>query len=84
MTTLAKAKKVAAKFKATLVDEKVGYSHCCRIEAPKGHIWVEGAVHELVDDTDRSWKPDYQYLIDRMEYGVEKCEDINCDWCNEA
>lgn len=81
--TLKDAKKVAAKFQATLIDEKTGNVHCCRIEAPKGHIWAEGDVHELVDETNQPWKPDYDDLIKRMNYGVEKCPNLpDCEWCN--
>lgn len=84
MSTLAKAKKVAAGFKATLVDEKIGHAHECRCEAPKGHIWSSDFIHELIDSSNQPWKPDYQNMIDRMNYGVEKCEVIDCEWCNEA
>lgn len=84
MSTLAQAKKVANKFKATLVDQKVGYAHECCCEAPKGHIWKCDGLHELVDSANRPWKPDYQDLIDRMNYGVEKCEVSDCEWCNET
>lgn len=85
MATLQQAKKVAEKFKATLVDDKSGNHHECRCEAPKGFVWkCDGTIHELIDSCYRPWKPDYQDLIDRMNYGIEKCEEINCEWCNEA
>lgn len=81
MTTLAQAKKVAAKFGANLIDEKSGNCHCCRIEAPAHHKWMEGDVHELVDETNRPWKPDYADLINRMNHGVEVCTNPECEWC---
>jgi hypothetical protein len=83
--TLASCKSVAKKYKATVVDEKVGYTHSCCIEAPKNHIWNEGDVHELVDESNRPWKPDYADLISRMNYGISECELAKigeCEWCN--
>lgn len=83
MTTLAKVRAAAAKLGATVEDEKVGHSHSCRVEAPHGKIWAEGDVHELVDDANRPWKPDYADLLSRMAYGLEDCPaGADCEWCN--
>lgn len=81
MTTLATAKKVAAKYGATLVDDKVGNTHECRCEAPHRHIWKCSDLHELISSAYRPWKPDYADIIDRMEYGIEPCTDPDCEWC---
>jgi hypothetical protein len=85
MTTLAKLKKVAATFGATVVDEKSGNCHCCRVEAPAGHIWACDFIHELVDETNKPWKPDYADMIDRMTFGagVLLCPARpDCEWCD--
>ena len=82
MSTLKEAKKIAAKFNATLIDDKNGNFHTCRCEAPTRHKWKCDNIHELVDETNRPWKPDYQDMIDRMNYGIEPCLDDDCEWCN--
>ncbi len=85
MATLRTLKKVAATFRATVVDEKSGNCHCCRIEAPAHTIWAEGNVHEMVDEVYKPWKPDYADLIARMSYGLEVCPlGADCEWCNGA
>ena len=81
MKTLKDVKKLAAQLGAKVEDEKIGYSHCCRVEAPHRNRWVEGDVHELVDDTNRPWKPDYEDLLSRMGYGLEDCVG-DCEWCD--
>lgn len=83
MATLAAVKKFAAKFGANVEDDKVGNTHECRCEAPHGFVWKCDTIHELVDSTNRPWKPDYADLVSRMEYGVEPCpEGDNCEWCH--
>jgi hypothetical protein len=55
-------------------------------EAPVGFIWIAGAVHELVAEGrgGREATVDAQRDVrGRMALGVEKCEDVNCDWCGE-
>jgi hypothetical protein len=80
--SLREVKKVASKFQATVVDDKSFNVHRCAIEAPKGFIWSEGDIHELVDETNQPWKPDYADLVTRMNYGIEKCPHDDCEWCN--
>jgi hypothetical protein len=82
MTTLKEARKVAAKFKATIRDGKNGNFHECAIEAPKGHVWSGSDLHELVSDAYVPWKPDYKDLVERMNYGVRPCDDPECEWCS--
>lgn len=85
MTTLRAVRALAAKLGAKVEDEKIGYSHSCRVEAPPGKIWAEGDVHELVDDTNRPWKPDYADLLSRMGHGLEDCPAGDaCEWCHPA
>ncbi len=82
MATLKKVRALALTLGAKVEDEKIGYSHCCRVEAPHRKFWAEGGVHELVDDTNRPWKPDYQDLLNRMNHGLEDCVGP-CEWCDE-
>jgi hypothetical protein len=82
MTTLKRVKYFAKKLGAKVEDQRDGYAHRCGIEAPHRFIWCEGGVHELVDETNQPWKPDYAHLIKRMSYGIEPCTDPDCDWCN--
>jgi len=81
MKTLRDLKLAAKKLNASVEDDKSFGFHECRVEAPKGYIWVDG-VHEFVDSTHEPWKPDYEDLINRMSFGVVKCDDPDCEWCN--
>jgi hypothetical protein len=82
MATLVQLKKRATFYGATVVDEKIGNAHECRVEAPHRKRWVEGSVHEMVDTTNIPWKPDYADLLSRMNFGLEDCVG-DCDWCDE-
>lgn len=82
--TLAKVKALAAKLGAKVEEDKSYSFHCCRVEAPKGYTWKCSDVHELVDETNRPWKPDYADMLERMQYGVARCETEDCEWCGEA
>ena len=81
MTTLAKVRALAKQLGATVEDEKIGNHHECRVEAPHRKKWSEGDVHELLDSANRPWKPDYEDLISRMNYGLEDCVGP-CEWCD--
>lgn len=83
MTTLRQVKAAALKIGAKVEDDKIGNAHECRVEAPRGFIWSEGDVHELVDAAYKPWKPDYDGLLSRMSYGIETCpHGPDCEWCN--
>lgn len=45
-------------------------------EAPAFYIWNEGDVHELVCH-------DKQDLKERMKFGIRRCTNKDCDWCND-
>jgi hypothetical protein len=83
MTNLREVKTLAKALGATVEDRKSTSFHSCRVEAPPRFRWTEGDVHELVDETNRPWKPDYADLLSRMKYGIEPCTDPECEWCNE-
>jgi hypothetical protein len=80
--TLKDVRAMAKVLGAKVEDDKCGNTHECRVEAPHRKRWMCRGVHELVDSTNRPWKPDYADLIDCMEYGLEDCEDPDCEWCN--
>jgi hypothetical protein len=52
------------------------------LHIPPGHIWLCDDIHELVDETNQPWKPDYADLLDRMRYGIAPCPDADCEWCH--
>lgn len=81
-TTLADVKKAAAKIGAKVEDDKSGNHHCLRVEAPFRKKWACRDVHEMVDETNRPWKPDYADMLDNMNFGLDDCEDPDCEWCN--
>ena len=80
MATLSQLKKAAQKVGATVTKERIGLSTTCRVEAPYRMIWCEGFVHQMVDEV-YTGPNDYADLISRMEYGLQQCDDPECDWC---
>ena len=81
MTTLAKVKRLATKLNATVIDDKCYQVHECRVEAPHGFVWNDG-VHEMVDCANRPWKPDYDDILSRMEFGIKPCPlGDDCEGC---
>jgi hypothetical protein len=84
MTTLKQVKVLAKKLGAKVEDDKYGLIHECRVEAPHRKLWKCCCIHELIDNTNQPWKPDYADVIARMEYGLEDCIDINCEWCENV
>lgn len=84
MTRLADVREHAAGIGAIVTDEKIGESHTCSVESPKGMVWAASETHEFVDSSYRPWKPDYSDLMARMSYGVKPCPYYDdCEWCNE-
>lgn len=82
MTTLTDVKKLAKQLGAKVEDDKTGYTHECRVEAPHGKRWKCREVHEIIDSTNRPWKPGYADMLDNMKFGLEECPDKqNCEWC---
>lgn len=82
MATLRHVKALANSLSASVEDDKAGYTHECRVEAPHGKVWSCDMIHELVDATNIPWKPDYDDLLSRMNYGLEDCPIQDCEWCN--
>ncbi len=80
--TLNEVRKRAKALGAKVEDDKCGNTHECRVEAPPGKRWACSDIHELIDSTNRPWKPDYADLLSRMAYGVEDCPDADCEWCH--
>jgi hypothetical protein len=80
--SLAAVKKAAATLGASVADDVIGFTHECRVEAPRGKIWVDGGVHELVEASHMPFKPDYADILDRIAHGLEDCTNPACDWCN--
>lgn len=56
------------------------------IDAPDGYLFAGDGLHCLVHsqwDTDPTG-PLWQDALNRMSYGLEPCDDPDCDVCNEA
>lgn len=80
--SLAKVRKLAAELGAKVEDIKIGNAHECLVEAPHGKKWKCCGIHELVDSTNQPWKPDYKDVLERMNYGLEDCDEgFACGWC---
>lgn len=84
MATLRDVKALAAKLGAKVDDAKIGHAHCCRVEAPHRKVWACRGVHEMVDETNVPWKPDYADMLSGMQFGLDDCTDPDCEWCNET
>jgi len=76
----ARAKQLGAKVE----DDKCGNTHECRVEAPHRKVWRAFGCHEIIDCTNRPWKPDYADILNSMDYGLDDCIDNECDWCNNS
>jgi hypothetical protein len=81
MMTLKDVKRRAVELGALVLDDKIGDTHECTVEAPPGFCWEEG-LHMFVDCANRPWKPDYDDLLNRMKDGVQPCVDAECEWCH--
>jgi len=82
MSTLRKLKAAAAKVGATVEKGTYGMTICVEVFAPQGKVFAEGGgTHIMVDDTYVGFKPDYDDLLSRLSYGLEDCEDPDCEWC---
>lgn len=82
MNTLKQVRALAAQLGAKVEDDKIDNAHECLVEAPHGKVWMCCGVHELVDSTNRPWKPDYADVLNRMRYGLENYpEGLACEWC---
>lgn len=67
-------------------EAKIGYWAGALVSNAKpGYVWsCSGDIHELVADlSGQSEEEAAKDLIDRMNYGIEKCQDVDCDWCND-
>ena len=82
MTTLRQLRRRAAALGAIVVDDVVGHTHECTVEAPPGHVWVTDGLHMFVAACYSPWRPDYADLLSRMAAGVEPCTDPDCEWCH--
>lgn len=82
MTTLKDVKILAKRLGAKVEDDKCGHTHECRVEAPHRKRWSCDGIHELIDCTNRPWKPDYADVLARMNYGLEDCIG-DCEWCDD-
>lgn len=81
--TLREVKTIASFIGAKVEDDKVGHTHECRVEAPHRKRWSCCGIHELIASAYIPWKPDYNDIIERMEYGLEDCVG-ECEWCDEV
>lgn len=65
-----------------------GGSYTVRAEAPKGQVWWDGEVHELVESINwpgpAKWKHQlFADLQERMQVGTVRCpEGDACEWCH--
>ena len=80
--TLRDVRKRAKALGAIVVDDKIGETHECTVEAPPGYRWATDELHQFVNCSYRPWKPDYADLLDRMAQGIEPCPDPDCEWCH--
>ena len=83
MSTLAQLRK-AVPPSAVIIDEKIGQSHSCDVDAPPGMVWKALGCHCLVDSAYPPWKPDYAHLLKMVNGGTEACTTPDCEWCADT
>jgi len=70
------------KLTTKMITERMGSLYRVAWEAPMGHVWVAGRVHELVaEGRGASAKEAQQDVKDRAKLGTMPCEKPECDWC---
>lgn len=86
MTTKQKAVSIANRLGAVIhIDDSEQVYHVT-IDAPTGKVWNATNGHSIV-----SWcyKPFSRAkvwfaLLDDMDYGIDDCDNAECDWCNNT
>jgi len=85
--TLNDVKRSAAKFNGTVEISKIGHDTTIYVNAPPGFVWSSEGIHCLTGGTwnyDKQWLQDvFKDLIKRINYGITKCENAECDICEE-
>jgi len=81
--TLKDVKKRAKELGASVTKERQGDTVVVYVTAPKGKRW-EHELHEFVDSVHYMWPNDYDDLLQRMSYGLEECDDPQCEWCHPS
>ncbi len=79
------AKRLGATFKVNSPADPLDVG----VEAPRDHVWSCGVdIHELIGNCSDPFPEDvaetWEDLLDRMRYGVERCEVKDCEWCNSS
>jgi hypothetical protein len=64
--------------------DREGLEHEITIDAPDGYIWTASAVHQLVQCGADGTPMDALAAdaLERMAYGLERCDDPDCDICH--
>lgn len=86
MSWQTKAKALAKKLGAEVENNSNGEQYVYDILAPKGKIWSCNLIHCLVGNCfkgDPKWYEEvWKDLYERMSYGLEECDDPDCEWCH--
>lgn len=82
---LDKLKRLVKKFGGTMVDKSSGRWKVYQIEAPVGMYWNSDGIHCLKMDWmhgDSEFRKDaIEDALERVRYGVDACNDPDCDYC---
>ena len=77
---------LAEKLGVTVTNKRYGsYGWDITADAPRGFVFSGCDLHTLVANSDNETIPKADLWADiysRMECGVEKCEEIDCDICD--
>ena len=85
--TFSDVKRAAAKFGGTVKREQQGRSIVIEVFAPPNKLWSADGIHSLLVersefDTSVEYQEAYAALIRRISYGVDDCDDPECEYCN--
>ena len=83
-----KTKAAVEKFGGRIEDDSVGDSRCYQIIAPRGFYWAGCGLHMMCNAYHHGpWKEaienDWKTVYESVMHGLEKCEDLTCEMCNE-
>ena len=68
----------------SIVTARYGSLYRLTAVAPRGYLWIDGGVHELVaEGRGRNATEARHGLEGRMAVGLRPCQAVDCDWCRE-
>jgi hypothetical protein len=81
MEAKATAKRMGAK---VTVERPRALAYDIEIEAPAGQRWRFDLKHSIVESGVGNEAQAWADVLEQMSHGVEKCDEADCEWCEDA